>query len=61
VSHFWIVDPFARSIDAHVLQSVGYVLAARAAGDEPLRAEPFPDLTIPLTPLWAWESGAGRP
>jgi Uma2 family endonuclease len=53
VPHFWIVDPFARSIDAHVLQSVGYVLAARAAGDEPLRAEPFPDLTIPLTSLWA--------
>jgi len=52
VPHFWIVDPFARLIDAHVLQSVGYVLAARAAGDEPLRAEPFPDLTIPLTSLW---------
>ncbi len=53
VPHFWIVDPDARSIDAHVLRSGAYVVGARAAGDDPFCAEPFPDLTIPPLTLWA--------
>ena len=53
VPHFWIIDPETRSIDAYVLRSGAYVLEAHAAGDDPLRAEPFPDLAIPTPTFWA--------
>jgi Uma2 family endonuclease len=53
VAHCWVVDPEARSIEAYVLQSGAYVLQARASGHDSLRAEPFPDLAIPASTLWA--------
>jgi len=52
VPHVWIIDPDARSADAYVLRSGGYVMETRAAGEESLRAEPFLDFAIPMAPLW---------
>jgi Uma2 family endonuclease len=52
VPHYWIVDPDSRTIDAYRLAGDGYALVARGAGDEPLAAPPFPELTIPLAAIW---------
>lgn len=52
VAYVWFVDPTVRSIEAHALRSGSYVLQSRAVGDEPFRAEPFPDLTIATASLW---------
>ena len=53
VPYYWIVDPDARAVEAYALREGAYVLAARVAGDETLRAEPFADLALPLAALWA--------
>ena len=53
VPYYWIVDPDARAVEAYALREGAYVLAARVAGDETLRAEPFADLALPLPALWA--------
>jgi hypothetical protein len=47
-----LVDPDARTVEAYRLAEGAYALAARASGDEALRAEPLPDLTIRLASLW---------
>jgi Uma2 family endonuclease len=52
VPYYWIVDPGARTVEAYKLRSGAYALAGRMAGDEALRAEPFPDLEIPFASLW---------
>lgn len=53
VPYYWIVDPDARMVEVYALREGNYGLAARAAGDETLRTEPFPDLALPLATLWA--------
>ncbi len=53
VPYYWIVDPETRTVEAYALRDGGYALAARAAGDETLAAEPFADLPLALAPLWA--------
>lgn len=50
---YWLVDPDARTVEVFALEAESYALRKRAEADEPLRADPFPDLLIPLTPLWA--------
>ena len=52
VPHYWIVDPVARTVEAYTLHAGAYELSVRVAGDEALRAEPFPDLEILLASLW---------
>ena len=52
VPHYWIVDPVARTVEAYTLRSGAYELSVRVAGDEALRAEPYPDLEILLASLW---------
>jgi Uma2 family endonuclease len=53
VVYYWIVDPVARTIEAHTLQGGGYELAARLAGDTPSALPPFLDLAIDPAALWA--------
>jgi Uma2 family endonuclease len=53
ISWYWLVDPDSRTVEVYALSGSAYVLSARIAGGEPLRAEPFPDLVITPEALWA--------
>ena len=53
VPNYWLIDPQNRAATAYVLESGTYRRLAYARGDQPFAAPPFPDLTIPLTELWA--------
>jgi Uma2 family endonuclease len=52
VPFFWLVDPEGRTVEAFVLGSDGYSLAARAWGDRPVGLPPFPDLGLIPAALW---------
>ena len=53
VPWYWIVDPDARVVEIYRLDAGSYKLSKRVAGDEPLSAEPFPDLALAPSSLWA--------
>lgn len=46
VPYYWIVDPSARSVEAHVLGPEGYDLVVRATGTEPVSPPPFSGLAL---------------
>jgi Uma2 family endonuclease len=50
---YWLVDSEVRTAEIYGLQARIYELRRRFGGDEPLCAEPFPDLTITSEALWA--------
>jgi Uma2 family endonuclease len=50
VPYYWIVDPEARTIEMYRQAAGAYALIARASGDAPVAAEPFPGLS--LAALW---------
>ena len=50
---YWLVDPDPRTTEVYGLDRGVYELVARVAGDQPLCAAPFPDLTISPEALWA--------
>jgi Uma2 family endonuclease len=52
VPFFWLVDADARAVEALVLGSDGYALAARAGGEQPVGIPPFPDLALIPAALW---------
>ncbi len=52
VPYLWLVDPEARELAAHVLDSGEYHLAARVSGSEPVALPPFTDLGLVLSALW---------
>jgi Uma2 family endonuclease len=52
VSYLWLIDPDARAIDAFVLQRDRYVVAATAAGAEPVDPPPFTGLALVPDALW---------
>ena len=53
VPHFWLIDPDARAVEAFVLANDRYVLAAAAAGAEPVDLPPFIGLALVPDALWA--------
>jgi len=53
VPWYWIVDPDGRSVEVYRLADGAYTLSARVGPDDPLSAEPLPDLVIPPSSLWA--------
>lgn len=53
VPWYWLVDPDARTVEVYRLAEGAYTLAARVTGDEPLSAEPLPDLVVAPDSLWA--------
>jgi Uma2 family endonuclease len=53
VPYYWIVDPAARVIVAHVLTAGAYHLAARLAGEAPQALPPFDGLRLDPAAIWA--------
>jgi len=52
VTHVWIVDPAARTLEVYRLDGETYRLIATHGGDEQLRAEPFDAIELELGALW---------
>jgi Uma2 family endonuclease len=52
VPNYWLVDVDARDIEACVLRSGEYVVAARVSGTEPVDLPPFIGLDLVPSSLW---------
>jgi Uma2 family endonuclease len=53
VGHAWLVDPDARTLEALRLESRRWTILAIHAGADLARAEPFADVDVGLSALWA--------
>ena len=58
VSHLWLVNPLARTLEVYRHSAEGWLLAATHAGDEKVRAEPFAAVELELDALWT-DTGTG--
>ena len=54
VPFLWLLDPIARTLEVFRLESGRWSLLSTHADDEKVRAEPFPEIEIPLAYLW-WQ------
>ena len=52
VKNYWIIDPYARTLEAYELSGTRYERVADAEGDETFEPALFPGLAIPLSDLW---------
>lgn len=52
VSHLWMVDPDARTLEVFTLTPDGWLLVATLDGDAPVAQPPFDAVTFPLGALW---------
>jgi Uma2 family endonuclease len=52
VTHFWIVDPDARTLECYRLIDGVYRLEASGTGTDDVGVPSFPGLAIPLAGLW---------
>ncbi len=52
VPHAWLVDPTARTLEVLRLEAGRWAIVATHVGDEPVRAEPFAEIELPLGALW---------
>lgn len=52
VSHVWLVDPNAQTVEVYRLHVEGYLLIGTYAGDAPARLEPFDVIEFALDALW---------
>jgi Uma2 family endonuclease len=53
VTHLWLMDPIAQTLEAYVLENTRWVLLATYAGDESARIPPFDAMELSLRTLWA--------
>jgi len=53
VPFLWLVDPELRTLEAFRLESGKWFLSQCFEGDDPVRAEPFQEIEIDLSLLWA--------
>jgi len=53
VSHAWLIDPLARTLEVLRLESGRWTILATHAGADVVRAEPFTDIELELSALWA--------
>jgi len=56
VSHAWLVDPRAHTLEVYRRGKKGWRLAARHGGEEVIRAEPFDAEPLELGLLWVSKS-----
>jgi Uma2 family endonuclease len=52
VPYLWLVDPDARAVEVFALEDDRYVLAAGAAGPDPIDLPPFTGLALVPDSLW---------
>lgn len=53
VSHVWLLNPTAQTLEVYRLEGERWVLLETYEGDEVIRAEPFEAIELPLGTLWA--------
>ncbi len=54
VSHVWLVDPIAKTLEVFRLESERWLLLSAHSENDIVRAEPFQEIEIALEHLW-WE------
>ncbi len=57
VAHAWFADPIARTLEVMRLDSGRWTILATHAGSETVRTEPFTEIELELSSLWADEQG----
>ena len=57
VSHEWLVDPLARTLEVLRLESGRWMIVATHSGDDVVRAEPLGDIVLDLRALWGDDAG----
>ena len=53
VGHTWLIDPDARTVEVLRLEHGRWSILATHAGSEVVRAEPFAEVALDLSSLWA--------
>jgi len=53
VTHAWLIDPIARTLEVLRLENGRWTLLATHVGAEVVRAEPFTEIELELASLWA--------
>lgn len=56
VTHVWLVDPIAKTLEVLRLDGNSYRLIVTHGGDERVRAEPFAELELDLAAVWSLTS-----
>jgi Uma2 family endonuclease len=52
VSHLWLIDPIAHTLEAYALEDNRWVLLGAHGGDQIVRVVPFDAVEIELARLW---------
>jgi Uma2 family endonuclease len=52
VSHAWLLNPIAETLESYLLEQGRWVLLVTHAGDEAARIEPFDAIELELWRLW---------
>jgi Uma2 family endonuclease len=55
VAHAWLLDPAVRTLEVLRLEAGRWAILATYGGSDTVRAEPFDDIDLELTSLWASE------
>jgi Uma2 family endonuclease len=53
VTHAWLIDPLAQTLEVFRLEGSHWMLAATHAGEDVVRAEPFVEIDLELRLLWS--------
>ena len=53
VPHVWLVDPLARTLEILRLEAGHWVIVSSHEGSDTVRAEPFAEIELALSDLWA--------
>ncbi len=61
VSHVWLVDPLARTLEVLRLEGGRWMIVATHSGDDVVRAEPLGDIVLELRALWGDHAGDSGP
>jgi Uma2 family endonuclease len=59
VSHLWLVNPVAKTLEVYRLSESNWLLVRTHIGDEVVRAEPFEAVTLEIGRWWLPEAPAG--